>query len=795
MFFLTHSEDVTSFLLLAYELGLMNYVYITMDYKLLNVTTRQKKALEGLISISTNYPANVSSTKYVEFQEDCRRRARLPPFELTDVNLTTKNSSIAAYLYDATMLYTIAVDAMIKDGKIVNNVINSTLLMDYIRKTKFQGMSGEVKMDDNEDRVPLFQIQNVKKGKLVVTATYDPLTNTPIVLNGLSEIHFPGGLSNPPRDVPECGFHGEKCVHEDSSFGRFFLAPLPLILLPVLLCFLKRKIQIEQKILSNDLIIPIEEIRFATDTLQRKISGAQKGGMGARKNNDACAVYKGRKIHLKTMYNFGSSVKRDFLIKLRRMKDINHMNVDAFVGVIRQSEDLHFVWSYCSKGCLQEVLQNEIELDWMFRVSFADDISKGLGAIHKSSVELHGNLSSLTCVIDNRWVCKLTDFGMFHFKQELDANYNYLPYGMTKAKEQFWWAPEVLRDKKNRVRESDIYSFGMVLYEIFMKQRPFFDVIDNGSKHPQDLIREIAIIPSFHLRPSLLNNENTPEIIIDLIKQCWSENIHSRPSLKEITKIIQSLNEENYSESLVDHMLQMMEKYTENLEETVALRTKQLEEEKMKTESLLYKMLPRSVAAKLKDGQEVVAEYFESVTIFFSDIVGFTSLCADSTPLEVVEMLNDLYSCFDQCVDAHDVYKVETIGDAYMVASGLPLRNGIKHAGEIATLSLDLLKVVEPFKIKHRPEMSLQMRIGIHTGPCVAGVIGLKRPRYDLFGDTVNYASRMESNGLPGRVHVSPECKQLLDELGGYLLEARGFVKMKGKGEIETFLLNGKKEL
>lgn len=198
----------------------------------------------------------------------------------------------------------------------------------------------------------------------------------------------------------------------------------------------------------------------------------------------------------------------------------------------------------------------------------------------------------------------------------------------------------------------------------------------------------------------------------------------------------------------MDDLLRRMEQYANNLESLVEEKTEQLSLEKKRTEELLYQVLPRPVATQLLAGELVQPEQFECVSIYFSDIVGFTALCAQSGPMEVVDFLNDLYSTFDRIIGFYDVYKVETIGDAYMVGSGLPERNGDDHAREIALMALSILDAVKSFSIKHKPEYKLKIRIGIHSGPVCAGVVGQKMPHYCLFGDTVNTASRLESTGL-----------------------------------------------
>ncbi|KAL3225189.1 hypothetical protein MRX96_049319 [Rhipicephalus microplus] len=231
-------------------------------------------------------------------------------------------------------------------------------------------------------------------------------------------------------------------------------------------------------------------------------------------------------------------------------------------------------------------------------------------------------------------------------------------------------------------------------FEALLHHSVFLAEIIEKLKHPPPLIR-----------PSVSKQTAPPEAL-HIMRQCWAESPDMRPDFDVIADRFKSL----YHGS--------------------------------------------SVAETLKAGLPVVPEKFEEVTVYFSDIVGFTTISAYSEPMEIVDFLNDLYTAFDSTINHYNVYKVETIGDAYMVVGGLPERNR-DHAEQVATMALDLLHLCGRFRIRHMPNVPLMLRIGLHTGAVVAGVVGLTMPRYCLFGDTVNTASRMESTGRAYRIHIS----------------------------------------
>ncbi|MHA1564533.1 MAG: adenylate/guanylate cyclase domain-containing protein [Alphaproteobacteria bacterium] len=209
--------------------------------------------------------------------------------------------------------------------------------------------------------------------------------------------------------------------------------------------------------------------------------------------------------------------------------------------------------------------------------------------------------------------------------------------------------------------------------------------------------------------------------------------------------------------------------------------------EHARSEGLLLNILPGPIADRLKQQKEVIADRFSDVTILFADIVDFTALSARIAPEELVRMLNMVFSAFDRLSEKHGLEKIKTIGDSYMVVGGLPEPRP-DHAEAVAAMALDMLKEIDRIGIElGRP---LGLRIGIGTGPVVAGVIGTRKFAYDLWGDAVNTASRMESQGITNAIQLSLETYQRLKDT--YICEPRGVIDVKGKGELQTYLLKRK---
>ncbi|XP_048763359.2 receptor-type guanylate cyclase Gyc76C-like [Ostrea edulis] len=768
--------------------------------------TRNVDAARSLLIITLS---PYSSENYTFFQDRVRKFNEEPPFSFYDpfpafAKLITV---YAAYLYDAVILYAKAAHKLIESG---GEITNGTAIIHSLLNQTYESIQGTTTfIDQNGDAEGNYTL-------LARMEIDDPLTkysmqpvghfqssdgSLPVLrLYGSDMIDWVSGY--PPDDEPDCGYRRERCIPPKQYTLEIVLGTVGVLLLISLIVVLivYRNWKYEQEIAGllwkvdkADIHASVsghKNAEFIMDSEKKEAYGSKlslnsQQSMDSRASNQqvyaATSYYKGQLVAIKKYEIKSLVINRKMQKEMKVMRDLRHSNVNAFIGACIDHPRFIILTEYCSKGSLQDILENEdVKLDDMFIASMIKDMIQGLLFLHNSELGFHGNLKSSNCVVNSRWTLQVSDFGLLDIRAKTYRKEDEHAY----YRNLFWRAPEELRSPQRRGSpKGDVYAFGIILHEIFGRWGPF----GFCNMVPKDIVYRVMDGGPIPFRPDT-GSLKCEKYVIDCMVECWSELPEDRPDFRFIYKTLHKMRE-GMKRNIFDQIMTMMESYQNHLEELVESRTIQLADEKRKTETLLHRMLPRPIADQLMQGHFVKPEVYNSVTVYFSDICGFTQLSAEITPMEVVQMLNSLYTMFDSIIKNYDVYKVETIGDAYMVVSGLPIRNGDTHAGEIASMSLELLRAITTFRIAFIPSKTLKLRIGMHSGPCVAGVVGLTMPRYTLFGDTVNTASRMESNGEPLQIHCSESSKEFLDKLGGYTLEPRGLVEMKGKGQLFTYWL------
>ncbi|KAM4524085.1 guanylyl cyclase C [Odontesthes bonariensis] len=671
-------------------------------------------------------------------------------------------------------------DSVLKLGQVMREIARKNqseiqemeyVNVNYFRNTSFNGLGGYYKLDAHGDRdVNLTVIYTSTDNKYEVLFTFDTEHNETKV-----EDLFPSFIwgKTLPEAKPDSGL----------DFGNISVAVLAVTVVVVaIIAFIfyrqNRKGRLLRKRWTNinsDLITLLEYNEH--NVVYLKIEDERKKKPKIRR-----ALYDKKIVILKELKHSDGNFNKEQSIDLNALLRIDYYSLTKFYGTVKFDKGVFSVFEYGERGSLKYVLNDKVSypegtfMDWEFKISVMYDIAKGMSYLHASDIQVHGRLKSTNCVVDNRMVVKITGFGCNAF----------LSHG-----NDLWTAPEHLRRKQGTSQKGDVYSFAIICQEIVLRKSTFY------TESCSDRSEKLSRVISSYFRPDLdFERASEKELeVYALIKSCWDEDPEKRPDYKKVEsclgKIISKIHNQD-NESYMDNMIRRLQMYSRNLEHLVEERTALYKAERDRADCLNSMLLPGPVVKSLKETGVVEPELYDEVTIYFSDIVGFTTLCQYSTPMEVVDMLNDIYKGFDSIVDHHDVYKVETIGDAYMVASGLPRRNGNRHAVDICRMALDILAFMGTFQLRHLPGIPVWIRIGVHSGPCAAGVVGIKMPRYCLFGDTVNTASRMESTGHPLRIHVSePTINILQRTYCKFEYEIRGETYLKGKGTETTYWLTG----
>ncbi|XP_069506388.1 guanylyl cyclase C [Ambystoma mexicanum] len=660
--------------------------------------------------------------------------------------------------------------------------IEPDAFLDQFRNVSIPGVLRPIILDDVGDRESNLTLLylSTKNNQFTPFLEFDTSTNKTTVLDGRPSFIWKNHQL--PSDRPETG----TTILTISIFSLAITVIIGLVV--AWLVLRKYRKDNEQRLkrwthIPSDEILPLETNE--TSHINLKIDEEKRRDTVQRLSK---GKYDKKIIFLKDLkHNDGHFTERQ-KIALNKLLQIDYYNLTKFYGTVKRDATIFGVIEYCDRGSLRDVLNDRISypdgtfMDWEFKISVLYDIAKGMSYLHSSKTEVHGRLKSTSCVVDSRLVVKITDFGCNTI----------LPW-----KRDLWVAPEHLR-REGVSQKGDVYSYGIIAQEIILRKETFYT--ECCREPAEKMCRVCSTKELLPFRPDLdvvSIREEELEVYL-LVRSCWDEDPESRLDFRKIESTLAKIFSNFHSqtnESYMDTLIRRLQLYSRNLEHLVEERTELFKAQRDRADRLNFMLLPGPVVKSLKETGRVEPELYEEVTIYFSDIVGFTTICKYSMPMEVVDMLNSVYKNFDHILDHHDVYKVETIGDAYMVASGLPDRNGNRHAVDICRMALDILSFMGTFKLQHLPGLPLWIRIGIHSGPCAAGVVGIKMPRYCLFGDTVNTASRMESTGLPLRIHVSKATIDILQRTEcQFQYEMRGETFLKGKGLETTYWLTDEKE-
>ncbi|XP_055351630.1 atrial natriuretic peptide receptor 1-like [Paramacrobiotus metropolitanus] len=738
-----------------------------------------------------------------------------------DVDIITSHFYDAVIMYANMMKYIIRNNMDYTDGSLAAQLTNNFNFTSPVSQL--------VSLNSAGDRSSNYVIRNFDVVKQDFELFLSVLANGDLSL--LGQLSWPDGRPSLPPNTPYCGFLGEeqKCVYHmpKSALAAAVAIPVVLVLVGSIAgtILVRRYLNSTQdpfwwRIFEHEITIVGVGLKsgassqFASNMQSKPSLGANQDAETKsvdEKKEDAMSVasnavvkratYNGSTVGLRELPEPKQRVSGALGKSLLPIKRIQHNNVLKFYGIVISDDNTceSVVGDLCSKGSLTKLLyRDRMQLDWNFNCALFKDLTAGMNYLHLSNLQTHGNLSSHVCLIDSNFVLKIADYGLGHFRTDeelmpiFDSDEN---RDFTKL---FWRSPELLRIRmppQGTQVAGDIYAYAIILQQIVLRTLPFRS--PDASKNnltPKEILLEVKKGTMPPLRPRVPIS-SCPPAFVDLIEQCWDENPLSRPPFIRIRETLLKILGRS-GDNIVDNLIRSMEKHAAQLEYEADTKMREFMEEKRRSDDILSQLLPKNVAAALAKGQILQPETFTSTTVHFSDVDGFGDLVAEAVlPKDTIAILNTLYLTCDSCVEKYDVYKVETVKDAYLIVSGLPSRNGLKHAGEIATLGLVMRREVSAIKfagLTFEPKAKLRLRVGIHSGPCVAAVIGTKMPRYCLFGDTVNTSSRMESHGEPGKIQCSLSTKEILDKLGGYICFSRGEIEVKGKGLMETFWIVGK---
>lgn len=439
------------------------------------------------------------------------------------------------------------------------------------------------------------------------------------------------------------------------------------------------------------------------------------------------------------------------MLQIKKACLIRHPHVLPVLGCSlgEHGDEILVVTAYAETGTLLDLITNQtFVMDRDEQLTVAQDVARGMAHLHCLIPPVYNrNLRSHQIMLDSDTRAKI--------------GVSFSPF----KRRSMWNPPEVMRGGP-QTDKSNVYKYGMLLYEIVNRKPPFtFQSMPEQQMIDGLLNSDMANMAD--LLPKLVHKHPLNAVM----QKCWAYEPSERPSFEGVCAHLDEVAPADMRRrrSSVDRQL-------------------------------LDSILPPNMAQALKEGRPVEPEHHESCSIFFSDVVGFTAISSLLKPSGVVNMLGRLYTAFEALVTKYDLYKIETIGDAFMCCSNIQRSHHSDHAVRLVRFALEALEVARtiPIDLDNISAGKIRIRCGIHSGKCVATVIGQQAPRYCLFGDCVNVASRMESNSAPNRLNISEECRRLIGQQDSSLLSCvyrrPDRIDVKGKGRMKCYWVMREKE-